>query len=169
MEEGKSVKNRLLHEIRLFFIYTLFFAFFLNLFQLYKSLILGEYAINYVRYGYSLFEAVILAKIILLGETLKLGERFQSKPLIYSVMYKTVIFTFFTFIFALFEHFIVGYIRGKDFNFLFQELLNKSLDQILATVLVMSFVYILFFSLVDLSRVIGQKKMFELFFKKRSS
>lgn len=152
--------------MKLFFVYTLFFTFFFSLFGTYKRLILGEYSIDYLHYSYSLFEAVILSKIILLGSALKLGERFSDKPLIYPVVYKTILFTFFAFIFAVLEHFVVGYFKGSSFSILYKELMNKNLYQILATMLVMAFVFLLFFSILELSKKIGTKKMYDLFFKK---
>jgi len=37
-------------------------------------------------------EALVLAKVILIGDVLRLGRRFEDKPLIVPTLYKTVVF-----------------------------------------------------------------------------
>lgn len=171
-KEDGGLKKRLIHEVDLFLLYTLFFALFFALFGTYKRLILGEYAISYVHYGYSLVEAAILSKVILLGESFKLGQRFDGecdeKPLIYPVAYKTVLFSVFAFIFAIVEHFVMGFFEGKTSQVVYNELISKGLDQILATLLVMTFVIFIFFSFLELCHFFGPQKIYTLFFKTRS-
>ena len=69
-------KQKVIHEIHLYIAYTLFFSLFLFAFTCYRSLLFKEFAIGYVHYGYAFVEAMILAKLILIGEKLKLGEAF---------------------------------------------------------------------------------------------
>lgn len=165
----QGFKQKIVTELKKFFVYTLFFTFFFGLFGTYKRLILGEYAISYIHYGYGLIEAIILSKVILLGQTFGLGEkRFSDQPMIYPVIYKTILFTLFAFLFAILEHFILGYFKGIKYATLYRDLMTRNLDQILATMLVMSFVFLLFFSLFEITQKIGTKKMYDLFFKKNS-
>lgn len=166
---NESSKTKLIHELRLFLIYTLFFTFFLSLFGTYKRLILGEYAISYIHYGYSFIEALILSKVLILGQKFNLGARFEDKPLIYPVVYKTLIFSLFAFIFAIIEHFFIGFLKGRSFEVLYKELLSTNINLIFANIVVMSFVFFLFFAFFELARVLGERKLFNLFFKRTSS
>lgn len=167
MEE--SFKVRVIHELKLFFLYTLFFGFFFLVFGVYKRLILGEYAVDYIQGGYSFIEAAILSKVILMGQRFKVGERFKDRPLIYPVIYKTITFSFLALFFAILEHFLFGFLRGKSATLIYEELMARSLDQILAGIVVMSFVFFLFFAFFEVSKLIGDKKLFNLFFKRTSS
>lgn len=164
-----SSKSKVIHELYLFLIYTLFFTFFLSLFGTYKRLILKEYAISYIHYGFNFIEALILSKVLLLGQKFNLGARFEDKPLIYSVVYKTLIFSLFAFIFGIIEHFFMGFIRKEKFGDLYKELIEINIDQIFASAVVMSTVFFLFFAFFELARVLGEKKLIDLFFRRTSS
>ena len=173
MEENSSgLKQRFMHEMRLFFFYFLFIALFLIAFTTYTRLILGLFAANdiqYIHYGYDIVEALILAKILLLGEHFRFGERFANRALIIPTLYKTLIFSFFVLAFTFAEHFIVGFIEGHSFAKLYEEFIDKSLYATLAKLLVMFFVFILFFAFMEISRVLGEKKLYNLFFCRNDS
>jgi hypothetical protein len=51
-------------------------------FVIYRRLILDEYQIPYLQYGYGLVEALVLAKAVMLGKALGLGRRLEGLPLI---------------------------------------------------------------------------------------
>src|SRR5690242_11434243 len=114
MIENSKLKEKMLHELQKFALYFIFLAFFFSALTAYQRLILGEYSISYLHYGYGLIEALILSKIILIGEGLGLGEKYGSKPLIIPTLYKTIIFSFLVMIFSIAEHFITGFMRGVD-------------------------------------------------------
>ena len=60
-----------------------------------------------------MIEALILAKVVMIGDVLRLGRRLEHKPLIYSTLLKTVVFTIFVAAFTLLEHVIQGRGRGS--------------------------------------------------------
>lgn len=162
------LKKKILHELRLFLIYFIFLTLFLWTFTMYRRLILNEYQIGYLHYSYNFLEALVLSKIILIGQTFKLGERFSDQPLIIPTLYKTVIFSLFVLIFTIIEEFVVGYIRGKDFARIYQEFALIGFDEIVARVLVMFFVFILFFAFLEIGRVMGEDNLLNLFTRKKS-
>ncbi len=53
---------------------------------------MAEYHVGYFVFGYRLVEALILAKVIIVGEGLGIGEKFAGKPLIFPTLYKTMLF-----------------------------------------------------------------------------
>jgi hypothetical protein len=156
-------------ELYRFLIYASFLSLIFCALSTYKRLILGEYSISYLHYGYGLIQGLILAKIIVIGEMFRLGERFATKPLIIPTLYKTLIFTIFVFFFALFEHFFTGYLKGKSSLQIYEEFLNHGLDEILAKALLLFFVFILFFAFLEISNWLGGNKLIKLFFSKPSS
>jgi hypothetical protein len=160
-----GIKQKIKKETQLFFLYTLFLTLCLCAFTTYRRLVLGEYAISYTHYGFSVIEALILAKVILIGQSLGIGKRFEDKPLIIPTLYKTFIFSFFVLIFSVLEHFIIGFIHGKDIAKIYQEFVTTGLREILARILIMFFAFVFFFAFLETAEVLGEKKLFNLFFK----
>jgi hypothetical protein len=70
-------------------------------------------------------------------------------------------------VFTFLEHFITGYIHGHNTADLFQEIIDKGWKELLARGLVMFFVFILMFSFIELESVLGENKVYNLFFKRR--
>ena len=161
------IKQKLKHELHLYIFYTLFLFVFFCAFNLYRRLILMEYPISQLHYGYAFIESLILAKIILLGQTFGLGERFDNKPLIIPTVYKTIVFTLFVMAFGVLEHFLMGFVHHESAKVLYHKLFERGIYEILARDLVMLFVFILFFALLEIDRVMGEGKLFALFFRER--
>lgn len=166
MDSAKpTLKQKFSREMTRYCMYTAFFTLFFCAFSTYRRLILGEYAISYIHFGYSFVESLILAKVILIGEMFGLGERFSNKPLIIPTLYKTLVFTLFVLAFGIFEHFFMGFITGKNMTIVYQELIDKGIDEILMRMLVMFFVFILFFAFLEIGQVLGDNKLFNLFLR----
>lgn len=160
-----NLKEKIIDDLYRYISYTLFFALFFSAFTLYRMLILEPYQIGAFHYFYNVVEALILAKILMLGQMLGLGESYKNRPLIVPTIYKTVVFTLFVFLFSILEHFVVGYLRGKNSAEIFQEFTSHSLYEILARTFIMVFVFFFFFAFQETARVMGENKLFKLFFK----
>src|SRR5262249_11205628 len=78
---NKGVKQKLVHEVRKLVAIALYLVGFFAVFRLYTRLVLEQYGINYFEYGLTLLKSLALAKIILTGEALRLGERWIARPL----------------------------------------------------------------------------------------
>jgi hypothetical protein len=84
------------------------------LFVLHQSIILAQEHINYQAQGFAIVSALILAKVMLIGEDLHLGSELRDKPLIYSILYKSLVFSVFLIGFHIVEEVVVGLIRGRS-------------------------------------------------------
>lgn len=160
------IKKKIVDETKRFLLYTAILTLFFSAFSIYRRLILDEYGINIAHYGYLLFQSMILAKVIVLGQMFKLGERYFGRPLIIPTMYKTIIFSIFVIIFSVAEHFVMGYFEGKSTEILYQSLTNKRLSEILAAILPMSFFFFFFFAFLEIGEFLPNTTLLELFFKK---
>ncbi len=168
MAETKKWRTAILEDLKLYVFYVIFLTIFFSLFSVYRRLILAEAAVDYVHTGYSFVEALILGKIILIGQKLKLGEGYYgNKPLIYPTLYKTFIFSLFVLAFSFIEEFVVGFFKSKSMHEVYIELLNKDMKIILAKILIMVFVFVIFFAFLEISSYLGKGKFEELFFKKK--
>ena len=106
-------KSTAIREMTEFYIYAMYLAFFFTSFTWYRRLILAEYQVSYLHYGVGIIEALVLAKIIMVGRALHLGERFKDYPMILPILYKAVVFSVFVGIFSVVESTIDGLLHGK--------------------------------------------------------
>ncbi|SPF39055.1 conserved membrane hypothetical protein [Syntrophobacter sp. SbD1] len=162
-------KSKAIGEMTDYYITFLYLAFFFGSFTWYRGLILGEYQIGYLHYGVGLIQALVLAKVILVGRALHLGRRFQDHPLILPTLYKAVVFTIFVGLFGVVEHTISGLLHGKGITGGFEELMSAGTDELLARCLVTFVAFIPFFAFEELGRVLGEGKLLKLLFRRRSA
>jgi len=160
----ESFKERAIGELRSFFVLVLYFWVFIGSFTLYRRLILEETGIAYLHYGIALIEALVIAKIVLIGRMFGVSHRFEDTPLIVPVLYKTVLFALLVAAFGLVERSIEGWIRGEGLLSGFGRIGHLGLYELAARMLtlVVAFVPIIAFS--EIGRVIGAKKLAAMFF-----
>ena len=156
-------------ELELISLYVVFFMLFFTTFTLFHWLMEGAFDNAPFRLGYNLIEALVMSKAILLGQKLHLGERFENRSLIVPTVYKTAIFAVFVTAFSVVEEFAMGHLKGKKFGFIWQEFLETGVRHTLAKVLIMVFVLFFFFAFLELGRVFGKEKLFNLFFRRNRS
>jgi hypothetical protein len=147
-------------------LYFIFLALFFCSMITYSNLLLGEYAIPYFRYGYGLLEALVLAKVILLGQSLHLAERFAERSLWVPTLYKAIIFTLLAGIFTAAEHFVVGFFHGESMAKVYLKFLDSGIDIDLAKIQVIFLVFLLFFAFTETARVLGEHNLFDLFLRR---
>jgi hypothetical protein len=63
-----------------YWINFVYLVFFLVAFIWYRRLILAEYHVQYTNYWFPLIEAAVLAKVIMVGDLLRLGLGLEHKP-----------------------------------------------------------------------------------------
>lgn len=163
-----NLKEKSVREFKKFLFYFCFLFILLGAFIIYRKITLEEYGISYTHYGFALIEALILAKIIMIGEYLRFDQRFPNKPLIVPVLYNTLLFSLFLLIFIILEHFFVGLISKHSVSTIYHEFFNKHIFKVLSNVFILLFVLIPFFSILELRRIIGEARLFNLFFRRRN-
>jgi hypothetical protein len=167
--ESVGVKQKLVHELKRLLLISVYLAVFFSVFKLYKRLLLDEYQLGIVTYGYVILQSLALAKIILTAEVLHLGERFHERPLIVPTLYHAVVFSAFTWAFDVVEHFIVGTVRGKGPSEVLAEILDKGWAHMLAMTLVVFVAFLPFFAFRELDRGLGEGKLRDLFLGRRET
>ena len=165
MKEESVWKQKLIHEMNEYWINFAYLAIFFGLFTTYRRLLLAQYQISYGDYGISLIKALILAKVIMLGDALGIGRRGADRPLIFTTLYKTVIFTLWVLLFSVIESTIRGLLHGKGLAGGLHELLSGRQYEALAQGLVVFSAFLPFFAFRELERVLGEGKIRELFIR----
>jgi hypothetical protein len=88
---------------------AIFFGALLN----YRRVVLDEAGISYGHYGLSIVEALVMAKIILIGEVLHFGKRQEHQPLLVSALVKSGIFGIFVMLFLVLERVVESLWKGE--------------------------------------------------------
>ena len=161
-------KQKVSRETKEFVAIYLYLGLLIGAFNTYRWLLMAEYHVGYFVYGYSLVEALVLAKVIIVAEGLGIGERFSSRPLIFPTLYKTMLFALCVLALGILEHLITGFFHGKNVAGVFQEVI-RSRYEILGRVLIMFVAFIPFFAFRETMRVLREVKLFDLFFRSRAA
>lgn len=161
------MNGKLYLETKRFLLIFAYLALLLSGFNMYKRMVLAEYHISYFHYGYGFLESWILAKAVLVGDFLRIGQRFRDRPLIVPTLYKALCLSIIVLGFTVLEHILFGFFHTRDLSKVLQEIVTKSRGEILA------FTTIIFINLIPLcairetARTMGEGKLFELFFKRK--
>jgi hypothetical protein len=162
-----SLKERALEELKEFWITALYLFVFLGSFTLYRRMVLAEFGITYLNYGVALIEALIIAKVVLIGRALgldKLADR--GGPLILVVIFKSVVFSILVFLFGILEKIAEGLYHKKDWDSILQELLSVSEHELLARMIMLFVSFIPFFAFWEIGNILGRRKLIEMFFSR---
>jgi hypothetical protein len=157
-----TVKQKIKHEFVEFLGIAAYLAFFFCSLATYKHLLLKDYDIPYFAYGAALINALIIAKVILIGEYAHLGKRSEHKPLLQSASYKALVFTALVFAFHVLEEVVKRLIHKESLAIAFHEV---RLDDLLGRSLIIFCTFLPLFAFRELQRVMGEAEFRELFFK----
>jgi hypothetical protein len=160
-------KKKIFHELVEYWINVIYLTLVFAAFTVYRRFLLAAYDITYTNYGFAVIEALILAKVIMIGAVFRLGRGLEQKPLIYPTLYKTAVFTLFLGIFTVIENVVKVLWKGTRFTGDIADFLGKGHNEFLANVLVVFVAFIPFFGVKELGRVLGQDKIQALFFRRR--
>ena len=159
-----GLKEKVEEEAKAFIPVFVYVWFLLAIFGLHKSIVLSQAHIIQHQ-GFAIAKALAFAKVLFVAERLGLGRRFDEKPLIAAVLFKSAVFALLLIGMdiveqKLLEHFWPAHAEkdGLDFSNL----------RVLLSAGTVTFASLLpFFGVRELSKVIGEKAMLDLFFVRR--
>lgn len=160
-------KGKFARELKEYFLNALYLLLFFGMITTYRRLLMAEYHIDYEDYGICLVKALILAKIIMVGDMFRLGHRFHDKPLIYPTLYKTVAFTLLVLLFSILEATIKALLHGKGLAGGWHELWSGRQYEVLAEGLIVFFAFLPFFAFRELERILGEGRIRGLFLRRQ--
>lgn len=153
-----------------YFVTFAYLLLFFGSFAWYQRLILGAYQITFLHYGMAIIQALVLAKVVLIGRALNVSfGLFKDRPLIVPTLYKAFVFTVFVALFALIEKTVGGLLHGEGFAGGVEELQKMGRNELLARSLVVFTAFLPFFAFEELERVLGEGKLRRLLFRGRSA
>src|SRR5215475_3440712 len=108
----EKIKNELWEMLWLF----LYLAFFFCALVAYDTLLLKQYDVAYWNFGFALLNALVITKVIMIGEYAKLGSRHEGKALFISAVWKAFVFSWLVFGFHIVEELVKRLIHGATFE-----------------------------------------------------
>jgi hypothetical protein len=165
-EKRSGWKHKLVHELIAYWLNVLYLTIFFSVFTSYRRLLMAHYDISYTEWGISLIKALILAKVILIVDLLRISHSLEDRPLIVPTLYKTFIFSLFVALFAIMESAIRGFLQGKGLGGALDHLLSQGTSEFLSRCLVAFCAFIPYFAFKEIGRVLGKGELGELFFRK---
>ncbi|MBL9148168.1 MAG: hypothetical protein JNM94_05675 [Phycisphaerae bacterium] len=166
--EKPTLKARLLAETKTYLFIAAYLFLFLSALTAYRQFVQLEYGVAYVEYGFSLIEALVLGKLIVIGRVLNLGERFLDRPLIIPTLYKTLCFGVLVVIFSVLERIIGGLWHHKEMHEILDSIVSRGKWEILCRVTMLVMVFLPMFATWEIGRFVGEGKLFKLFFHRRA-
>jgi len=163
----EGIKQKFWEGFKTYWINALYITLFFSVFANYTRLILAHYEIKYAHYGISLIKGLVLAKIILIAEHLHIGQGFEDKPLVIPTLYKSFLFTLCAIILGVIELLIRALLKGGNSSAIFDTFINSFSYDWFAKTLVIFVIFIPFFGIRELSRMLGKGKISALFFLSR--
>ncbi len=103
-----SIMQKLKDETRSVALATLYFAAWIGMLALLKTLILAEYRIEFHGLSLALVGALVLAKVVLVLEHVPLGAWIRTRPALLDVVLRTALYAFGVFVVLLIEKALEG-------------------------------------------------------------
>lgn len=164
----KTWKEKLFKEFTEYLINFVYMAIVFSAVILYRRLILAQYGVYLDDYFIGVIKAFIIAKVVMIGAFLGISRKFEQKPLLIPVLYKSILFTLMVMLFDVFEEFIRGLIKYQEVLKAIEEVQSHVSVVWLGASMLVFFIFIPFFAFKELARVMGKKKIQTLFFRNNS-
>ena len=162
-----TLKEKAVHEFKRFLVIFFYLWVVFGLLSIHKSLVLSQHHLDVEEHAFAFINAFVFAKVLLVGEQLNLGTRFRHRPLLYPILYKSLVFSIVLIGFHVIESIGVGLWHGHSIAESLPPFLGWNPRGLLA-VGVMCFVLLLpFFGFREFARVIGRDEMRALLLKPR--
>lgn len=109
---SEKITDRLKAEFQSLLGIALYFWVLFTLFAFHKAILYRDHNIL-LQLGIALVNSKLMAKVVFLGEHTRLSRRFETKPLIYTILFKSLIFAILLFIFRVIEELLIGLWHGR--------------------------------------------------------
>jgi len=165
-DKKAHLKEKAAEEFRLFWMIAAYLAAFFVAFLTYRRLISREFGVSTFHYGYALIEAMIIAKVILIGNAMGLGRKDVRRAVAFKVLQSSLIYGALVAVFAVLEHVIEGMVHGKTLVASLEAFRETGVYEILGRGLIVFVALIPFFAFCELGSLTEGTRLFDFFFKK---
>ena len=158
-----SLKRRAAREFRSYIAIAAYLYVCFGAVLLYKAAVLQAHGVAYAPYGLAAIKALIMAKFMVVGHALHVGEAFGNKPLIYPVLFRSFVFLFMLLGLSVIEELIRGAIADRSLSESLAGFAGGTVLQVIATALLMWLCLLPYFAFRQLAEVLGEDRLRRMF------
>ena len=164
-----AIAERAVTEAKELFFLTLYLFIVFGALVFLKSAIMEADGVHWGTWGFAAIKAIVIAKFILIGRALHIGEGMRTRPLIWQTLHKAIAFTIFVAILSVIEEAAMGMgVHGKTFLQSVADLGGGTVREMIATEFVVFLVFVPLFAFGALSEVMEENALARAFFVKRT-
>jgi len=164
--KASVLKQKAIHELVEAVEISLYLAFFFCAIVTYRLILLHDFRDASVSYGFAVINALVVAKVILIGEASHFGRKYEVRSLLLSSVYKALVFGLLVFGFHIVEEAIKRLLHGGAIG---DALRDMRIDDLLCRSLVVFCTFIPLFAFRELRRVLGEDKFNDLLYHARAN
>ena len=162
-----TLHRRAVHELKEFVILFVYLYITIGAVVLLKAAVLHAQGIDSIVWGIAVIKAALLAKFMMLGYVMKIGERNSTRALIWPTLHKAFGFLVLLIIMTIIEEAIVGLFHRQSIAASLAVLAGPRLEETLAGYLIMLLVLIPFFAFRVLDEALGEGRLMRMFLVER--
>jgi len=167
--QPRKLKERAFEEFKRFVAIFLYLWVVFGLLSIHKSLVLSQRHLDYEEHTFAIINAFVFAKVLLVGEELHLGRRFENKPLIYPILHKCLVFSVVLICFHVIESVAVQIWHGNSIADSIPPMLGWNPKGVLAVGFSCFVLLLPFFGFREIARVMGRAEMRALLFGRKGA
>jgi hypothetical protein len=166
LSRPQRITRKLKHEVEEWLVMFLYLWVLFSLFVAYDSILRAEHHQDFKLHGFAIINALVLSKVMLVGEGLQLGRRGRedSRPIVV-ILTQSTVFALLLVGFHVFEITITGLIHGKSIAASLPPVASG--PQIVALGLIAFVCLIPFFAIREVNRALGDGRLWRLLVSRR--
>lgn len=153
------------HELREILEIFVYLSFFFCGLTAYSMLLLNEYHVKFLGFAFALINALIITKVIMIGEYMHVGRKGENRPLLLSAIWKAFVFGLLVFGFHVVEEVIKRLIHGADIA---KASSNIRFDELGARAILVFCTFIPLFAFREFRRVLGHERFYRILFRSQA-
>jgi len=161
-----TLRQRAMHEFKELMLIALYLYVTLGAVIMMKTAVLHTQGIQFSPWGIAIVKALVLAKFMLLGEAMKIGER-TTGPLIWPTLQKAFGLLALLIILTIIEEAVVGLFHHHSISDSLGELVGIRLEETLAGFVIMLLLLIPYCAFRVLDEALGAGRLARMFFAER--
>jgi len=165
-KDHSGAKKKAMHELVEFIGLSIYLAFFFCALATYSALLLHEYHVQYFMYSVALINAVVIAKVILIGEYAHLGRRSEKYSIVAAALAKAFLYSLLVLAFHFLEEAIKRIIHGEPFGTAFHDMHPAEL---LGRSVLVFCTFVPLFAFREIRTALGESEFQNLVFSSRKS
>jgi hypothetical protein len=162
--KADAFKEKAAEEFRSFLILFLYLWVLFAAFVLTQSIVLREEGINFTMQGFAFINALVFAKVMMVFEMFDPGRWLRKRPLIYPILYETLLLTALFLVVHVLEKVIEGLFHGKTIAESLPKIGGGGLAGLLSASVMMFIALVPFFGLRNLGLAMGKGRLQAMLF-----